>query len=93
MDHRVAQRAQAKPTTLKITFARLQGNINSFLFSVCLCACSVVLCVTYAGTPGLFGIAGMYNEAMFHSYNVKRLQGFEEFEEFEMFEGFEMFRV
>ena len=36
-----------KPTTLKITFARLQGNINCCLFSVYLCACSVVLCVTY----------------------------------------------
>ena len=75
-----------KPTTLKITFARLQGNINCCLFSVYLCACSVVLCVTYAGTPGLFGVAGMYNEATkFHSYNVTRLQGFEEFKEFEMF--------
>ena len=46
----------------------------------------MVLCVTYAGTPGLFGIAGMYNEATkFHSYNVTRLQGFEEFKGFEMF--------
>ena len=77
-----------KPTTHKITFAKIPGKINCFLFSVYLCACSVILCVTYAGTPGLFGIAGMYNEAMFHSYNVRRLQGVEEFEEFE---GFEMF--
>ena len=70
----------------KITFAKIPGKINCSLSSVCLCACSVVLCVTDAGTPGLFGIAGMYNEAtMFHSYNVRRLQGFKEFKEFKMF--------
>ena len=78
----------------KITFAKIPGKINCSLSSVCLCACSVVLCVTYAGTPGLSGMAGMNNEATkFHSYNVTRLQGFEEFKEFEMFEGFEMFEM